>query len=190
VTPDELRRDRAQRAARYRAAGWSLRQIARRIKVSEATVRADLRAAPPPLHPWPQPAPFSGDWRAEAERLRASGHPDHKNSQAMPHWMIADRLAVDEADVRAHFARLRRRDQRASNVASLSAGGLSLRQVAAALGISEATVRRDLRTARVRQLGARRRSEIPTSAPGAIAGFTHPDDAAAAAVIPLRRIAR
>jgi DNA-binding CsgD family transcriptional regulator len=181
---------RAERAAQYRAAGWSLRQIARRIGVSEATVRADLRDAPAPLRSWPLPPPFTGDWRPEAERLRASGHPDHRGSQLMPYHLIASNLSVDEQDVRAHFTRLRKRDQRARNAADLSAGGWSLRQIAAALGVSEATIRRDLRRARVRQLGARRPSDLPTSAPDTIASFTHPDDAPSAAVVPLRRIAR
>jgi hypothetical protein len=108
----------------------------------------------------------------------------------MPFHLIASNLSVDERDVRAHFARLRRRDQRAANVAALSGGGLSLRQVADALGTSEATVRRDLRRTPVRHLPARRRSETPTSAPGATAGSTHLNDAPVGAVIPLRRIAR
>jgi DNA-binding CsgD family transcriptional regulator len=190
VTPAEDRRSRAERAARYRAAGWSLRQIARRIGVSEWTVRADLRDAPAPLRSSPLPPPFAGDWRAAAERLRAAGHPDHRNSQLMPYHLIASSLSVDERDIRAHFTRLRKRDQRAGNAAALSAGGWSLRQVAAALGASEATVRRDLRRAPVRQLGARQPPEILTSAPGPIAGSTHPDDAPSAAVVPLRRIAR
>jgi hypothetical protein len=192
VTPAEHRRDRAERAARYRAAGWSLRQIAHRTGVSEATVRADLRDAPAPLRPSPVAPPFTGDWRAKAEQLRAAGHPDHAGSQLMPYHLIASNLSIDERDVRAHFTRLRKRDQRAANAAALTAGGLSLRQVATALGVSEATVRRDLRHAPVvRQLGARQPPENPTSAPHPITDSTHPDDAPEAAIIPLlRRIAR
>lgn len=179
------RAERAERAARYRAAGWSLRQTARKLGVSEATVRADLRSAPRPLHSWPLPPPFAGDWRAEAERLRVSGHPDHRNSQLMPYHLIASNLSVDEQDVRAHFTRLRKRDQRARNAAALSAGGWSLRQIACALGVSEATVRRDLKRAQVRHLAARQPLETPTSPSRPVAGPAHPDDAHGN-VVPLR----
>lgn len=176
-------RERADRAARLRASGWSLRQIARHLGVADSTVRADLRTAPVPIRPSPDPRPWSGDWRPEAMRLRACGHPDHQGSQPMPFRMIAERLAVDERDVRRHFARLRKRDARAAEAAALRASGLSLRAIAPRLGVSEPTVRRDL-AARppVRHPAAR----FPRIRPGTASGTAHPDDAPSA-VIPLRR---
>jgi lambda repressor-like predicted transcriptional regulator len=180
------RRDRADRAARLRAAGWSLRQIARSVGVADSTVRADLRAAPVPLRPSPVPRPWSGTvWWPEAVRLRASGHPDHQGSQAMPFHMIAERLAVAEEDVRRHFARLGKRDKRGRQSAALRACGLSLRAVADCLGVSEATVRRDLAAEPpVRHPAAR----FPDISPGSDTGIAHPEDALN--VIPLRRISR
>jgi DNA-binding CsgD family transcriptional regulator len=178
----DRRRYHADTAARLRAAGWSLRQIARYLGVSPSTVRADLSTAPVPLQPDPRPRPFDRDWRPDAERLRAAGHPDHRNSQPMPFYMIASRLAVDERDVRRYFARLRRLDTRAANAASLRAGGLSLRAIAACLGVSEATVRRDLAATPVRHPAARKKDVRP----GSGAGTAHPHDAGGN-VIPLRR---
>ena len=180
------RHDRAVQAARLRAAGWSLRQIARKLGVADSTVRADLRAAAAPLRPSPSPRPWSGDWRPEADRLRAAGHPDHQRSQLTPFWMIAERLAVDEGDVRRHFARLRKRESRADRAAWLRTAGQSLRQIATTLGVSEATVRRDLSARPVRHLPARKNRIVPASA----AEIAHPNDAPPATVLPLRRIAR
>jgi DNA-binding CsgD family transcriptional regulator len=179
----DRRRDRADSAARLRAAGWSFRQIARRLGVSDSTVRMDLRTAPAPLRPSPLPRPFGRDWRPEAERLRAAGHPDHRRSQAMPFWMIAERLAIAERDVRRYFAQLRRRDTRAANAASLRSGGLSLRAIAACLGVSEATIRRDLTASPVRHQAERK----PDIRPGSATGIARPDDAPGK-VIPFRRI--
>jgi DNA-directed RNA polymerase specialized sigma24 family protein len=156
MTTAAQRRDRADRAAELHAAGWSARQIARKLGVSDSTVRADLRTAPAPLRPYPLPRPFDGDWRPEALRLRAAGHPDHRRSQLMPCWMVAERLGIAERDVRRFFTRLRKLETRAANAAQLRAGGMSLRQIAAAVGVSEPTVRRDL--TRVRHLPARKRS--------------------------------
>jgi lambda repressor-like predicted transcriptional regulator len=179
------RRERADRAARLRAAGWSLRQIARSLGVADSTIRADLRAAPVPLRRSPVPRPWSGDWRPEAVRLRVAGHPDHQGSQPMPFRMIAERLAVAEEDVRRHFARLAKRDKRARQAATLRACGLSLRAVAGRLGISEATVRRDLAAEPpVRHPAAR----FPDISPGNNTGIAHPEDAHS--VIQLRRISR
>ena len=180
------RRERADRAARLRAAGWSLRQIARSLGVADSTVRADLRAAPVPLRPAATPRPWQGTaWWPEAVRLRAEGHPDHQGSQPMPFRMIAERLAVDEQDVRRHFARLAKRDKRARQAAVLRACGLSLRAAAACLGVSEATVRRDLAAEPpVRHPAAR----FPGISPGNDTGIAHPEDAHS--VIPLRRISR
>jgi transposase len=179
----DRRRDRADSAARLHAAGWSFRQIARRLGVSDSTVRADLRTAPVPLRPSPVPRPWTGDWRPEAVRLRAAGHPDHRRSQPMPFHMIAGRLAVDEREVRRYFNRLRRRDTRAANAASLRSGGLSLRAIAACLGVSEATVRRDLAATPLRHQAARK----PDVRPGSSTGIAHPHDAPGK-VIPFRRI--
>jgi transposase len=158
------RRERADAAASLRAAGWSLRQIARHLHVSA------LRR------------PWEDDWRPEAQRLRAAGHPDHRNSQLMPFWMIAERLSVSEREVRRHFARLRARESRAKRAAWLRTAGHSLRQIAASLGVSEATIRRDLAARPVRHLPARKTRIVPASA----AGITHPDDAPGN-VVPLRR---
>jgi hypothetical protein len=100
----------------------------------------------------------------------------------MPFHMIAERLAIDERDVRRYFTQLRRRDTRAANAASLRSGGLSLRAIAACLGVSEATVRRDLAATPVRHQAARKKDIRP----GSSAGIAHPHDAAGN-VIPLRR---
>ena len=196
---------RAERAARLRSTGWSLRQIARKLGVADSTVRADLRAAAAPfaangtrrvlplpvaaaapLRPPPPPRPWSGDWRPEATRLRAAGHPDHQRSQLMPFWMIAERLAVDEGDVRRHFARLRKRESRADRAVWLRTAGQSLRQIATALGVSVATVQRDLADRPVSHLPARKVRIVPGSAPA----IAHPDDTPPDNVVPLRRIAR
>lgn len=181
MTTAAERLERAEKAAEYRAAGWSPRQIARRLGVAESTVRADLRGAPAPLHPYPLPAPFTGDWRAKAEQLRAAGHPDHANSQLRPFWMIAQDLVINERDVRRHFARLRARESRADRAVWLKISGKSLREIAASLGVSEATVRRDLAARPVRHLPARKNRILPATA----TGIAHPDDAPAD-VIPLR----
>jgi len=177
------RRDRADTAARLHAAGWSARQIARHLRVSDSTVRADLATAPAPLRPSALQRPWEGDWRPGAVRLRASGHPDHRNSQPMPYWMIAERLSVPERDVRRHFARLRARESRADRAAWLRTAGRSFRQIAARLGVSEATVRRDLAARPVRHLPARKTRVVPASG----AGIAHPDDAPPVNVVPLQR---
>jgi lambda repressor-like predicted transcriptional regulator len=182
MTTAAQRHERAESAARLRAAGWSLRQIARHLRVADSTVRADLRDAPAPLRPYPLAPPFAGDWRAKAEQFRAAGHPDHRRSQPMPFWMIAERLSVPERDVRRHFARLRSRESRADRALWLRTAGQSLREIAASLGVSEATVRRDLADRPVRHLPARKTRIVPAAA----TGIAHPDDAAPA-VIPLRR---
>lgn len=179
----DRRRDRADSAARLRAAGWSFRQIARRLGVSDSTVRADLAIAPVPLRPSALPRPWTGDWRPEAVRLRAAGHPDHRGSQPMPFWLIASRLAVDERDVRRYFSQLRQRDERAAKAAALRSGGLSLRAIADRLGVSEPTVRRDLTATPLRHPAARK----PDVRPGNDSGIAHPHDAPGN-VIPLRRI--
>ena len=137
-----LRLARADTAAQLHAAGWSKRQIARFLHVSDSTIRSDLHTAAAPLHPSHRPRPWVGDWRPEAVRLRASGHPDHRSSQAMPVWMISERLGVSERDVRRYFARLRKREARADRAVWLRTGGQSLRQIATALGVSVATVQR------------------------------------------------
>ena len=180
------RLDRADIAARLHAAGWPKRQIARFLHVSDSTVRSDLRTAAAPLRPSGLQRPWVGDWRPEAVRLRASGHPDHRNSQLMPIWMISKRLGVSEPDIRRHFARLRKRESRADRAAWLRTAGQSLRQIAVVLGVSEATVRRDLADRPVRHLPARKPRIIPASA----SETAHPDDAPPATVVPLRRIAR
>lgn len=160
--------------------------IARRLEVSEGTIRTDLRNAPAPLRPSPVPRPWAGDWRPEAERLRASGHPDHRTSAPMPHWMIAERLSVSEQDIRRHFARRRRRDARAAEAGRLRGDGLSNRAIARALGVTEATIRRDLASTPVRHPGAQKLSSIPSSAPIS----ARANDAPRTNVLPLRRIAR
>jgi predicted DNA-binding transcriptional regulator YafY len=101
----------------------------------------------------------------------------------MPFYMIAERLSVAERDVRRYFAQLRRRDTRVDNAAALRSGGLSLRAIAACLGVSEATVRRDLAANPVRHPPARK-SDIR---PGSPTGIARPDDAPGK-VIPFRRI--
>jgi DNA-binding CsgD family transcriptional regulator len=181
MTSPAQRRDRAESAARLRAAGWSLRQIARHLRVADSTVRADLRTAPVPLQPSVLRRPWEGDWRAEARRLRDRGHPDHRNSQAMPFWMITQELGIAERDVRRYFARIRKQEIRAANAAQLRAGGMSLRQIAAALGVSEPTVRRDL--TRVRHLPARKRSRDLAQS----SGVAHLHDAPGQ-VLPFRKI--
>jgi lambda repressor-like predicted transcriptional regulator len=178
--------DRVDVAAQLHAAGWPMRQIARFLHVSDSTIRSDLRAAAAPLRPSSLPRPWVGDWRPEAVRLRESGHPDHRNSQLMPLWMISDRLGVSERDVRRHLARLRNRESRADRAVWLRTAGQSLRQIATTLGVSEATVRRDLAARPVRHLPARKARIVPASAPA----IAHPDDAPQATVVPLRRIAR
>lgn len=175
------RAGRAADAVRLHGEGWSARQIARRLDVSDSTTRRDLRdsgaaAAEPHVTQLRQ----RRGWHAEAEMLRASGHPDHRTSQRMPYTMIAERLGVDEAAVRRHFAREARREARAAEARRLRAAGLSLRQIAARLRVDEATVRRDLSIATVRHLPAR--SSPPDPLTGA--GIAHPD---AASVTPLRR---
>jgi predicted transcriptional regulator len=182
MTTAAQRHERAESAARLRAAGWSLRQIARHLGVSDSTVRADLRTAPVPLQPSVLRRPWEGDWRPEARRLRARGHPDHRNSQLMPFWMIAEKLGVAERDVRRYFARSRSRESRADRAVWLRIAGQSLREIAASLGVSEATVRRDLADRPVRHLPARKTRIVPATA----TGIAHPDDAAST-VIPLRR---
>jgi predicted ArsR family transcriptional regulator len=104
----------------------------------------------------------------------------------MPVWMIGDRLGISEPDIRRHFARLRNRESRADRAAWLRTAGQSLRQIATALGVSEATVRRDLAARPVRHLPARKSRIVPASAPE----IAHQNDAPPAAVVPLRRIAR
>ena len=93
----------------------------------------------------------------------------------MPSWMIARNLAVDERDVRRLFARLRKRDARAASAAALRADGLSLRAVAGRLGVSEATVRRDLAAdAPVRHPAARKPGIRPGTSPKSRTPTTHP----------------
>jgi hypothetical protein len=102
----------------------------------------------------------------------------------MPFHLIASNLAVDEGDLRRHFARLRKRDTRAANAAALRAGGLSLRAVAACLGVDEATIRRDLAAGTPVRHPAGWKPDIR---PGSSAEIVHPS--AASNVIPLRRTA-
>jgi transposase len=183
MTSPAQRRDRAAAAAELRAADWSLRQIARHLRVAESTVRADLRAAAAPLRPSALRRPWQGNWRPEALRLRAKGHPDHQGSQPRPYWMIAKDLAVDERDIRRYFARLGKRDARAAEAAVLHASGLSGREIARRLGVSEATIRRDLTGPRgVRH--PRARKTPPTPLPTARTADLRD---APGIVIPLRR---
>src|SRR5271165_3654559 len=126
----DWRLDRAVTAARLHREGWSVRQIARRLEVSDSTVRADLRDSTPGSTPPAARLQRHRGWETAAEMLRASGHPEHQQSQLMPYWMIAERLGIREEAIRRYFTRQRSRTARADEAARLRSAGLPLRQIA------------------------------------------------------------
>ncbi len=133
TTPSALTRRRA-RAAALRDGGLSTRQIADRLGVSQPTVVRDLRA----------------HYQAEGEAVLAALAGDKPKRPARPklpspyerhrfqeeRWKRIERYGKYVSDAQA---------SRRYKAVELRKKGLSLREIARAIGISPATVLRDLR---------------------------------------------
>jgi DNA-binding CsgD family transcriptional regulator len=127
---------RRKRAAALRGQGLTTRQIAARLGVSQPTVVRDLRA----------------HRAAEAEAILAvlAGQPEPEPQPPAPRWLaVATALAVLRRPGYRELIRASRWQrygtQRRADAAFLRDHGATLREIAAALGVSPATVLRDLR---------------------------------------------
>lgn len=133
---------RMAQAVELRGKGWSLRRIGTELAVSEGTIRNDLAR-------WQREKDvlldeLEGIAKGNVVRLRPAGQtsrPAPKTATprgARPWWVPATRPRWDDPEYRM------------ARAGELRAEGRSLRQIAAALGVSAGTVRSDLARRRLR----------------------------------------